>query len=80
MLSFLGLQRRFEDALKKLTTDLEMKLSQRDELKEQQRLKKAGGVPGDNMNEEGDADAEAGGGGVDLFGEEEEEESGMDIS
>jgi len=80
MFSFPDLQRRFEDALKKLTTDLEMKLSQRDELKEQQRLKKAGVVPGDDMNEEGDADADAGGGGVDLFGEEEEEESGMDVS
>jgi len=78
MLSFSGLQRRFEDALKKLTTDLEMKLSQRDELKEQQRLKKAGVVSGDDMNE-GDADADTGGEGVDLFGEEEEE-SGMDVS
>jgi transcription initiation factor TFIID subunit 7 len=36
------LQKRFEDALKKLTVDLEMKLSQRDEMKEKQRLKKEG--------------------------------------
>jgi transcription initiation factor TFIID subunit 7 len=35
-------QKRFEDALKKLTADLEMKSSQRDELKERQQLKKAG--------------------------------------
>jgi len=70
------IRRRFEDALKKLTTDLEMKLSQRDEMKEQQRLKKAGVVPGEDMNEEGDADAASGE--VDLFGEEEE--SGMDVS
>ena len=36
------LQRRFEDALKKLTADLEMKIAQRDELKEKQRLQKEG--------------------------------------
>ena len=78
-LNFLCEQRRFEDALKKLTIDLEMKLSQRDEMKEQQRLKKAGVVPGDDMNEEGEGDAEVEGGEVDLFGEDEEE-SGMDVS
>jgi hypothetical protein len=48
-------------------------------MKEQQRLKKAGVIPGDDMNEEGEADAEAGGGEVDLFGEEGEG-SGMDVS
>ncbi|KAJ3510284.1 hypothetical protein NLJ89_g4767 [Agrocybe chaxingu] len=36
------IRRRFEDALKKLTADLEMKVAQRDELKEKQRLKKEG--------------------------------------
>jgi len=36
------MQKRFEDALKKLTADLEMKSSQRVELKERQQLKKAG--------------------------------------
>ena len=45
-------------------------------MKEQQRLKKAGVEPGEDMNEEGDVDvdvdADAGGGEVDLFGEEEE--------
>jgi transcription initiation factor TFIID subunit 7 len=35
-------QKRFEDALKKLDADLEMKLSQRDGLKEKNRLKKEG--------------------------------------
>ncbi|KAF8077823.1 TAFII55 protein conserved region-domain-containing protein [Lyophyllum atratum] len=36
------IKKRFEDALKKLTADLEMKLSQRDEMKEKQRMKKEG--------------------------------------
>jgi len=36
------MQKRFEDALKKLTADLEMKSSQRIELKERQQLQKAG--------------------------------------
>lgn len=71
------LQRRFEDALKKLTADLEMKLSQRDEMKEQQRLKKAGVVPGDPN--EGDVDADGAGGDADLFGDEDEG-SEMDVS
>jgi transcription initiation factor TFIID subunit 7 len=74
------LQRRFEDALKKLSADLEMKLAQRDEMKEQQRLKKEGVVPGDEMNE-GDGDADGAGGDDDLFGEDEELESErMDVS
>jgi transcription initiation factor TFIID subunit 7 len=64
--------------LKKLTTDLEMKLLQRDEMKEQQRLKKAGMAPGDDMNEEADVDVDTRSGDVDLFGEEDE--SGMDVS
>lgn len=63
--------------MKKLTTDLEMKLLQRDEMKEQQRLKKAGVVLGEDI-EEGDADPDAAAGDVDLFGEGEE--SGMDVS
>jgi len=57
-----------------------MKLAQRDEMKEQQRLKKEGVVPGDEMNE---GDADAAGGDVDddddLFGEDEGSE-GMDVS
>ncbi|KAG6860932.1 hypothetical protein C0995_005887 [Termitomyces sp. Mi166 len=36
------IKKRFEDALKKLTADLEMKLAQRDELKEKQRIRKEG--------------------------------------
>jgi transcription initiation factor TFIID subunit 7 len=55
-----------------------MKLLQRDEMKEQQRLKKAGVASGDDMNDEADADADTGGGEVDLFGEDEE--SGMEVS
>ncbi|PFH54212.1 hypothetical protein AMATHDRAFT_72727 [Amanita thiersii Skay4041] len=37
------IKKRFEDALRKLAADLEMKLAQRDELKEKQRLQKEGG-------------------------------------
>ena len=36
------LKRRFEDALKKLRADLEVKLLQRDDLTEQQRMRKEG--------------------------------------
>ncbi|KAJ7632812.1 TAFII55 protein conserved region-domain-containing protein [Roridomyces roridus] len=36
------IKKRFEDALKKLTADLEMKRAQRDELKERQRMEKEG--------------------------------------
>ena len=36
------MQRRFEDALKKLNADLELKLAQMEELKEKLRLKKEG--------------------------------------
>ncbi|TEB26621.1 hypothetical protein FA13DRAFT_1025804 [Coprinellus micaceus] len=74
------IRKRFEDALKKLTVDLEMKRSQRDEMREKQRLKKEGIQPG-----AGDSDAEQGGddGGEegedeDLFGPEEGE-AGMDL-
>lgn len=35
-------QKRFEDALKKLSADLELKRAQRDEMKERQRRKKEG--------------------------------------
>lgn len=72
-------QKRFEDALKKLTADLEMKTSQRDELKERQRMKKEGismdvidDTDHDNLgNDDGD---DAGDEEGDLFGD-----SGMDI-
>ncbi|KAK1232051.1 hypothetical protein PQX77_004810 [Marasmius sp. AFHP31] len=49
------IRKRFEDALKKLTTDLEMKLAQRDELTEQQRMKKEG-IP---LDRDPDSDSEA---------------------
>ncbi|KAF8643807.1 hypothetical protein AX16_008825 [Volvariella volvacea WC 439] len=48
------IRKRFEDALKKLTADLEMKVSQRDELKEKQRLQKEG------VNLDEDQESEAG--------------------
>ncbi|KAM6500392.1 TAFII55 protein conserved region domain containing protein [Amanita muscaria] len=41
------IKKRFEDALKKLAADLEMKKAQRDELKEKQRLQKEGVVAGE---------------------------------
>ncbi|KAI6045714.1 TAFII55 protein conserved region-domain-containing protein [Pisolithus marmoratus] len=47
-------KKRFEDALKKLSADLEMKQAQRDEMKERQRRKKEGITVGDP-----DVDAEA---------------------
>lgn len=56
-------QRRFDDALKKLQADLDMKMAQRDEMKEQQRLRKEGVIPGG-----------AGGGGQDADDEDAEEE------
>lgn len=50
-------QKRFEDALKKLAADLEMKEAQREELNEKQRLKKEGIV----MNGGEDTDPETAG-------------------
>ncbi|PCH38173.1 hypothetical protein WOLCODRAFT_66898 [Wolfiporia cocos MD-104 SS10] len=68
------IRRRFEDALRKLQSDLDMKLAQRDEMKEKQRMKKEGIIPEDEM--EGGNEAE---GGDDqdesLFGDE----PGMDV-
>jgi len=61
------LQRRFEDALRKLKADLEMKVAQRDEAKERQRLQRDGISPedaerGPSADQEDNED--------DLFGEE----------
>ncbi|KAG6887695.1 hypothetical protein C0992_011151 [Termitomyces sp. T32_za158] len=50
------IKKRFEDALKKLTADLEMKLVQRDELKEKQRMKKEGLITMDADTDGGAAD------------------------
>ncbi|KAF8798161.1 hypothetical protein BYT27DRAFT_7228749 [Phlegmacium glaucopus] len=65
------IRKRFEDALKKLTADLEMKLAQRDELKEKQRLKKEGitidaaeDIDFDNAGRDGDIEDDE-----DLFGD-----------
>ncbi|GLB34826.1 putative transcription initiation factor tfiid 55 kda subunit [Lyophyllum shimeji] len=72
------IKKRFEDALKKLTADLEMKLSQRDGMKEKQRMKKEGismdvdtdpeGVGTDGRHADLEADDEGEG---DLFGSED---------
>lgn len=49
------LQRRFEDALKKLQGDLEMKVAQREEMDEQLRAQKDGpGRASSDPNEDGD--------------------------
>ncbi|ESK87158.1 transcription initiation factor tfiid 55 kda subunit [Moniliophthora roreri MCA 2997] len=50
------IRKRFEDALKKLTADLEMKQAQRDELKEKQRMKKEGIT----LDGDPDSDSDAG--------------------
>ncbi|KAJ7273328.1 TAFII55 protein conserved region-domain-containing protein [Mycena rebaudengoi] len=67
------IKKRFEDALKKLTADLEMKLAQREELKERQRLKKEG-ITDDNeeTNPNEGEEAEVEGDDGDLFGSDTE--------
>ena len=49
-------QKRFEDALKKLTSDLELKISQRDEMREKKRLQKEGEQQDSQDAENGTAD------------------------
>lgn len=61
------IQRRFEDALKKLQADLDTKMAQRDEMKEKSRLRKQGitlgaAVGGNDVDDFGGDDD-------DLFGE-----------
>ncbi|THH33888.1 hypothetical protein EUX98_g294 [Antrodiella citrinella] len=79
------IRRRFEDALKKLQADLDMKLAQRDELKEKQRMIKEG-ITQEDADTEGaneDADVEDGAGGDDgLFGDEPagDHDMSMDVS
>ncbi|TDL21566.1 hypothetical protein BD410DRAFT_724172 [Rickenella mellea] len=75
------IKRRFEDALKKLQADLEMKLAQREELKEQQQMRKAGissqredSEPNDDLEESGGVDMEG-----DIFGDDDPDDVGMDI-
>lgn len=41
-LRFYCFQKRFEDALKKLSSELEMKIAQRDDMKEQRRMRREG--------------------------------------
>ncbi|PPQ89125.1 LOW QUALITY PROTEIN: hypothetical protein CVT25_006497 [Psilocybe cyanescens] len=70
------IRKRFEDALKKLTVDLEMKSAQRDELKERQRMKKEG-IPIEAVEDTDPDNAGHGpdGGGDDgdgLFGDDSE--------
>ncbi|KAI0079872.1 hypothetical protein K474DRAFT_1689533 [Panus rudis PR-1116 ss-1] len=71
------IKRRFEDALKKLQADLDMKKAQREEMKEKQRLQKEGINPEDVDTEggnDGDVDEDGEGG---LFGDEDD--MAMDI-
>ena len=76
----LSMQKRFEDALKKLTADLEMKLAQRDEMKEKQRMRKEGinvdehDPDGAGNGPDGEEDGEG-----DLFGSEGPSNMAMDI-
>ncbi|KIK59841.1 hypothetical protein GYMLUDRAFT_44312 [Collybiopsis luxurians FD-317 M1] len=63
------IRKRFEDALKKLTSDLEMKLAQRDELQELQRLQKEGIVS--NGDRDSESEGGAAGGQEELFGGED---------
>jgi len=73
------IRRRFEDALKKLQADLDMKLAQRDEMKEQQRLKKEGIVLEDADTEGGnEGDGEDGADEGELFGGDQD--ATMDIN
>ncbi|OCH88181.1 hypothetical protein OBBRIDRAFT_758591 [Obba rivulosa] len=72
------IRRRFEDALKKLQADLDMKLAQRDELKEKQRLRKEG-ISGEDADTEGgndEAETEEAADDGDLFGGEDSMEIG----
>jgi len=69
------IKKRFEDAFKKLSADLEMKRAQRDEMKERQRRKKEGIVAEDpdtdaevGPHDEVEAGANAAQGDDDLFG------------
>lgn len=73
------IRRRFEDALKKLQADLDMKLAQRDEIKEKTRMRKEGITYEDADTEGGhEEDGEDGADNDDdLFGDEPG--MGMDI-
>lgn len=77
-------QKRFEDALKKLSADLEMKRAQRDEMKERQRRMKEGIAaedpetdPEGAVHDEVEADDNAAQGDADLFGSDDP--TAMDI-
>lgn len=52
------IKRRFEDALKKLQADLDTKLVQREEIKEQQRMKKEGIIAEEDTEGGNEADGE----------------------
>jgi transcription initiation factor TFIID subunit 7 len=67
-LKLIDLQRRFEDALRKLQSDLDTKLVQRDEMKEKQRWQKEGAVDSAPGSEGGDTDSDESEG-DDLFGD-----------
>ncbi|KAK7020445.1 transcription initiation factor TFIID subunit 7 [Favolaschia claudopus] len=68
------IKKRFEDALKKLTADLEMKRQQKDGLKERQRMEQEG-ITAEPVNADEEPPAEDEGDDGDLFGDAE-----MDLS
>lgn len=74
----LVLQRRFEDALRKLQADLDTKLAQRDEMKEKRRLEMEGseavGGGGGRSQDQDSSDGDDN----DLFGEDPNDS--MDIT
>jgi transcription initiation factor TFIID subunit 7 len=71
-------KKRFEDALRKLSADLEMKVAQRDEMKERQRRKREGLAPEDpDTDPEGATQEEVDQTMGDLFGSDDH--AAMDI-
>lgn len=67
------IKKRFEDALKKLAADLEMKQAQRDEMKEKQRMRKEGIILDAETPDDGaiGGDGDLGPEGDDLFGSDD---------
>jgi transcription initiation factor TFIID subunit 7 len=63
------LQRRFEDALRKLQADLDTKLAQRDEMKEKRRLELEGGQGTGGSSGAQDRDSSDADDDDDLFGD-----------
>ncbi|KAF9069821.1 TAFII55 protein conserved region-domain-containing protein [Rhodocollybia butyracea] len=73
------IRKRFEDALKKLASDLEMKMAQRDELEEKERMQKEGIVVVRNHHDsDSEGEAPVGIAEGDLFGEDDDTAMQMD--